>query len=65
MRNTLSPTGKDTWCKQSIDMLLSNEKYCGDVMLMKTISAGGIGSKRIRNDGQAARYYNCISTRID
>jgi site-specific DNA recombinase len=37
-------------------MLLSNEKYCGDVMLMKTISAGGIGSKRIRNDGQVTKY---------
>ena len=55
-RSILSPTGKEIWCKRSIDELLSNEKYCGDVMLMKTFSAGGIGSKRIRNDGQAAKY---------
>jgi site-specific DNA recombinase len=36
--------------------LLSNEKYCGDVMLMKTFKTGGISSKRKRNDGQADRY---------
>ena len=55
-RNTPSPTGKETWCKRSIDELLINEKYRGDVLLMKTFSAGGIGSKRIRNDGQADKY---------
>ena len=55
-RGTPSPTGKETWCKRSIDELLSNEKYCGDVMLMKTFRAGGIGSKRKRNDGQADKY---------
>ena len=55
-RGTPSPTGKETWCKRSIDELLSNEKYCGDVMLMKTFIVGGIGSKRKRNDGQAAKY---------
>lgn len=55
-RGTPSPTGKETWCKRTIDELLSNEKYCGDVMLMKTFRAGGIGSKRKRNDGQADKY---------
>ena len=51
-----SPIGKNTWCKQSINVLLSNEKYYGDVMLMKTFSIGGVGSKRIRNEGQADKY---------
>ena len=41
-RGILSPTGKDTWCKQSVNMLLSNEKYCGDVLLMKSVNLGGI-----------------------
>lgn len=51
-----SPTGKSRWCKRTIDMMLSNEKYCGNIMLMKTISEAGIGSKRMRNTGQAPRY---------
>ena len=55
-RNTPSPTDKEAWCKRSIDELLRNEKYSGDVMLMKTFKVGGIGSKRIRNDGQAVKY---------
>ena len=55
-RKIPSSTGKDTWCKLSINMLLSNEKYTGDVLLMKSVSMGGIGSKRAQNEGQADRY---------
>lgn len=51
-----SPTGKSLWCKRTIDMMLSNEKYCGNIMLMKTISEDRIGSKRVMNIGQAPRY---------
>ncbi|MBZ4647384.1 MAG: recombinase family protein [Natronincolaceae bacterium] len=29
-----SPTGKDTWPKRTIDVMLSNEKYMGDVRLL-------------------------------
>ena len=29
-----SPTGKDKWCKRTIDVMLSNEKYTGNVRLM-------------------------------
>ena len=25
----MSPTGKSTWSKRTIDMILSNKKYCG------------------------------------
>ena len=31
-----SPTGKSRWCKRSIDTMLSNEKYVGDVIVLKT-----------------------------
>lgn len=31
-----SPTGKTKWCKRTIDVMLSNEKYTGDVMLLKS-----------------------------
>lgn len=29
-----SPTGKGKWCKRTIDVMLSNEKYTGDVRLL-------------------------------
>ena len=35
-RNILSPTGKEKWCKRTIDVMLSNEKYAGDVRLLKS-----------------------------
>lgn len=32
----ISPTGKEKWCKRTIDVMLSNEKYTGDVELLKS-----------------------------
>ena len=32
----LSPTGKAKWCKRTINVMLSNEKYTGDVELLKS-----------------------------
>lgn len=35
-RKIPSPTGKEKWCKRTIDIMLSNEKYTGDVLLLKS-----------------------------
>lgn len=35
-RKILSPTGKEKWCKRTIDVMLSNEKYTGNVRLLKS-----------------------------
>lgn len=35
-RKILSPIGKAKWCKRTIDVMLSNEKYTGDVELLKS-----------------------------
>lgn len=35
-RRILSPTRKEKWCKRTIDVMLSNEKYTGDVRLLKS-----------------------------
>ena len=35
-RKILSPTGKEKWCKRTIDVMPSNEKYTGDVRLLKS-----------------------------
>lgn len=34
-RKILSPKGKENWNKRSIEWILSNEKYTGDVELLK------------------------------
>ena len=40
MRNIKSPRGKDTWCKHTIEEILSNEKYTGDVKALKKSESG-------------------------
>lgn len=48
-----SPTGKPKWNRETLNKLLSNEKYTGRVLLQKTISAGG---SQVKNDGFMERY---------
>ena len=48
-----SPTGKPRWNRETIDKLLSNEKYTGRVLLQKTVSTGAV---QIENDGLMDRY---------
>ena len=44
-RNILSPTGKVTWSRRAIDMLLSNEKYRGNSMASTARMSGDPHSK--------------------
>lgn len=48
-----SPTGKSKWNRETLNKLLSNEKYTGRVLLQKTIS---VGSSKIKNNGFMDRY---------
>lgn len=48
-----SPTGKKSWPKRTIDTMLSNEKYIGDVMVGKTYTLDFPDNKhRINKDEQ-------------
>jgi len=53
-------TGKDKWSKNTLDKLLSNEKYCGDVVIFKSYSTMQLSpvkiKKRKENKGQFERY---------
>jgi len=53
-RGVLSPTGKLKWNRETVDKLLSNEKYTERVLLQKTISTG---ATQIENDGLMERYF--------
>ena len=55
-KDILSPTGRPKWNRETLNKLLSNEKYTGRVLLQKTVSAGG---SQIKNDGFMERYL-CI-----
>jgi len=51
-RNIMSPSGKTKWCKRTIDLILSNEKYTGNVVVNKTYNAGFPETKRYTNKGE-------------
>ena len=55
-RSILSPTGKASWCKRSIDSMLNNEKYCGDVLVVKTYMLPFPESGRKCNSGERQKY---------
>lgn len=52
-QGVLSPTGKRKWNRETIDKLLSNEKYTGCVLLQKTVCLGGC---QIHIDGFRDQY---------
>ena len=50
-------TGKDKWCRQTINRILSNEKYKGDALLQKEYTVDYLTKKRNKNAGQLPMYY--------
>ena len=52
-----SPTGKEKWSKKTIENILSNEKYIGNVILYKTFSKDYPNNKRIINKDNEHRQY--------
>lgn len=52
----LNVTGNPQWTITAIRGILTNEKYCGDVLLQKTYISDCISRKVIRNTGQLPMY---------
>ena len=52
-----SPRGNTTWHSATLQKILSNERYIGDVLLQKTYTPDFLTGKRIKNSGQMKRYY--------
>lgn len=46
-RGIPSPTGKGTWCKRSIDTMLTNSKYTGNAVALKSTTEGYEKKKRV------------------
>lgn len=56
-KHILSPSGKTTWSKATIQNILRNEKYAGDVLLQKTFTADFLTKKVKKNRGEVTQYY--------
>ena len=48
--------GGENWTLTAIRSILTNEKYCGDVLLQKTYISDCISKKIVRNTGQLPMY---------
>ncbi len=53
----LSPSGKPKWSVGTIQSILSNERYKGDVMVNKTFIADCLSKKSKVNHGERTKYY--------
>lgn len=51
----LSPTGKERWSRETLNKMLRNEKYVGDVMLQKTFVDNLFEGKQTVNNGELDR----------
>ncbi|MDD3383686.1 MAG: recombinase family protein [Bacilli bacterium] len=47
----------NTWTPSSIQGVLANEKYTGNSYLAKTYKADVLSKSRVKNTGQATKYY--------
>ena len=53
----LTARGNTAWSAQSIQRILQNEKYCGDVLLQKTFTEDVLTGVHKKNTGQLPQYY--------
>lgn len=52
-----TPSGKANWTKNTVNSILTNEKYKGDALLQKTYTENYLEHKVVKNDGQIPKYY--------
>ena len=50
-------TGKDIWSTSTIDRILSNEKYVGDVLMQKSFTEDFLTGKRKKNEGELDMFF--------
>ncbi|MCR4606645.1 MAG: recombinase family protein [Oscillospiraceae bacterium] len=55
--HTITASGKGQWYASAVSSILSNEKYCGDMLLQKYYVEDFLTHKTIKNTGQLPQYY--------
>ena len=56
-RDILTPKGNREWSLTTIENILRNEKYMGDVLLQKTFTPDFLTKKKKKNNGELTQYY--------
>ena len=64
-RHVPSPSGKETWSMRTIDLILSNEKYTGKIILFKTVMVNYPYSIRACNTGATLHEQFCMTNGVD
>ena len=49
--------GRPCWARVTIERMLRNEKYVGDLLMQKTYTKDFIGKVQIKNSGEVEQYY--------
>lgn len=49
--------GRTKWWQSTIQSILTNEKYCGDLLQQKCFTPDYLTHKRVKNTGQVQQYY--------
>ena len=53
----LTSRGRAKWYNSTIEGIVSNEKYCGDLLLQKSVTIDFLKHKRVKNDGLEEQVY--------
>ena len=53
----LTRRGKTKWYNSTIEGVITNEKYCGDLILQKSVTIDFLNHKRVKNDGLEEQVY--------
>ena len=53
----LTPAKRKKWYPATVQSILSNEKYCGDMLLQKTFVEDYLTHKTVKNTGQLPQYF--------
>jgi len=48
---------KKEWLYNGVKCILTNEKYCGDAILQKTVTTDYLTHKQVKNDNLATKYF--------
>ncbi len=56
-RHIRTPSGKKHWTHSTVNSMIRNEKFMGDLLLQKSYTADFLSHKRVKNDGRLPQYY--------
>ena len=55
--NIKTVSRKDSWSTSTIDRILRNEKYIGNILMQKSFTANFLSSKQVKNNGELEQYF--------